>query len=86
MMKTARIAVAIAALVTTGAAHAQFELFDEFNGSRLSTKRWVPGSVGPLGAVEYRRYVSGGELRMSLYGVGNRESTTGSRVRLRNRI
>jgi len=86
MNKILRTVVALLALTTASIAHAQFVMYDEFNGSKLSSKRWVPGSVGPLGAVEYRRYLSQGELRMSLYGIGNRSTTTGSRVRLRNRI
>jgi len=73
-------------LVLTAPVHAQFVTFDDFNGSVLSAKRWVPGSVGPLGAVEYRRYVAGGELHMGLYGIGGRQTTTGQRVRLRNRV
>jgi len=65
---------------------AQLVVFDEFEGSILNPRKWIPGSVGPTGAVEYARFVSNGELRMRLYGIGDQKETTGEVKRLRNRI
>lgn len=85
-MKTFFSGIALLALLVAPVASAQYEIYDSFDRSVLNSKRWLAGSVGPLGAVEYARYLENGAMRMHLYGVANRTSTTGSRVRLRNRI
>ncbi len=85
-MKSLFSLTALLTLLFSSSAHAQYEVYDDFDRPVLNSKRWIAGSVGPVGAVEYARYLAKGELRMQLYGIADRERTTGSRVRLRNRI
>lgn len=85
-MRTVLGFIALLSVLVAPNVSAQYEIYDNFDRSVLNSKRWTAGSVGPLGAVEYARYLENGAMRMHLYGVADRTSTTGSRVRLRNRI